>query len=147
MPTPPDRIPRRSANVADTKHFTIATVAESSADFRRVLWTGPHTQLVIMTIPVDGEIGEEVHEDSDQILTIVSGTGEALLGDETQEVAQGELLVVPAGTNHNVRNTGVNPLVLYTVYGPPDHADGVVHRTKEEAEAAEAAGEDEPPTN
>ncbi len=133
--------------MADSKHFTIATVAERSADFRRVLWTGPHTQLVIMTIPVDGEIGEEVHEDSDQILTFVSGAGETVLGDASREIAQGDLVAVPAGTSHNVRNTGVNPLVLYTVYGPPDHADGVVHRTKEEAEAAEAAGEDEPPTS
>ena len=55
--------------------------------------------------------------------------------------------MVPAGTHHNFRNTGVNPLVLYTVYGPPEHADGVVHRTKDEADAAEAAGEDEPPTH
>jgi mannose-6-phosphate isomerase-like protein (cupin superfamily) len=126
-------------------HFTIATVAEESADFRRVLWTGEHTQLVVMTIPPDGEIGEEVHEDTDQILTFVSGTGEALVGGERQSVAQGDLVTVPAGTRHNFRNTGPNPLVLYTVYGPPEHADGVVHRTKEEADAAEAAGEDEPP--
>ena len=130
----------------DPKLFTIATVAEGSADFRRVLWTGPHTQLVIMTIPAGGEIGEEVHEDSDQILTFVSGTGETVLGEETQPVEQGDLVAVPAGTSHNVRNTGVNPLVLYTVYGPPDHADAAVHRTKEEAEAAEASGEDEPPS-
>ncbi|WP_212846146.1 cupin domain-containing protein [Catellatospora sp. IY07-71] len=127
-------------------HFTIATVAEQSADFRRVLWTGRHTQLVIMTIPPGGEIGEEVHEHNDQILTFVSGTGEAIVGGDTRHVTQGDLVAVPAGTRHNFRNTGVNPLVLYTVYGPPDHADGVVHATKEEAEAAEAAGRDEPPT-
>jgi mannose-6-phosphate isomerase-like protein (cupin superfamily) len=60
-------------------------------------------------------------------------------------VAQGDLVVVPAGTRHNFRNTGANPLVLYTVYGPPEHADGTVHATREEGEAAEAAGEDEPP--
>ncbi len=129
------------------QHFTIATVAEQSADFRRVLWTGEHTQLVIMTIPVDGEIGLETHDENDQILSFVSGTGEARVGDETNAVMQGDLVVVPAGTQHNFVNTGVNPLVLYTVYGPPDHADGVVHHTKEEAEAAEAAGEDEPPTD
>ncbi|BCJ76801.1 hypothetical protein CS0771_63450 [Catellatospora sp. IY07-71] len=132
--------------MADMTHFTIATVAEQSADFRRVLWTGRHTQLVIMTIPPGGEIGEEVHEHNDQILTFVSGTGEAIVGGDTRHVTQGDLVAVPAGTRHNFRNTGVNPLVLYTVYGPPDHADGVVHATKEEAEAAEAAGRDEPPT-
>lgn len=126
-------------------HFTIATVAEQSADFRRVLWTGEHVQLVIMTIPPDGEIGEEVHEGTDQILTFVSGVGEAVVAGKTKPVTAGDLVAVPAGTKHNFRNTGVNPLVLYTVYGPPEHADGVVHATKEEAEAAEAAGEDEPP--
>src|SRR4051812_26145897 len=96
--------------------FTIATVAEQSADFRRVLWTGKNTQLVIMTIPPDGEIGEEVHDEIDQILTFVSGTARAELGGDSQDVAQGDLVVVPAGTRHNFRNTGANPLVLYTVY-------------------------------
>ncbi|HLL67441.1 MAG TPA: cupin domain-containing protein [Micromonosporaceae bacterium] len=129
------------------QHFTIATVAEQSADFRRVLWTGKHSQLVIMTIPPGGEIGAETHDDTDQILTFVSGTGEAVVGGSTRKIAQGDLVVVPAGVRHNFRNTGVNPLVLYTVYGPPEHADGVVHATKEEADAAEEAGEDEPPTN
>ncbi len=128
------------------EHFTIATVAEQSADFRRVLWTGQHSQLVIMTIPVDGEIGEETHEDTDQILTFVSGTGEAVVSGQTKQVAQGDLVVVPAGKKHNFRNTGPNPLVLYTVYGPPEHADGAVHATKEESDAAEESGEDEPPT-
>ena len=129
------------------EHFTIATVAEQSADFRRVLWTGEHSQLVIMTIPPGGEIGEETHEDTDQILTFVSGTGEAMVSGKTKQVAQGDLVVVPAGKKHNFRNTGVNPLVLYTVYGPPEHADGAVHTTKEEADAAEESGQDEPPTS
>jgi mannose-6-phosphate isomerase-like protein (cupin superfamily) len=128
------------------EHFTIATVAERSADFRRVLWTGQRTQLVIMTVPPDGEIGEEVHEGIDQVLTFVSGTGEARVGGETRAVAQGDLVVVPAGTRHNFVNTGPNPLVLYTVYGPPEHADGAVHRTKEEADEAEESGQDEPPS-
>jgi mannose-6-phosphate isomerase-like protein (cupin superfamily) len=128
-------------------HFTIASVAERSDDFRRVLWTGDHTQLVIMTIPPGGEIGEEVHEGIDQILTFVSGTGEARVAGETKPVEAGDLVVVPAGTKHNFVNTGPNPLVLYTVYGPPDHAPGAVHRTKEEADAAEESGEDEPPTS
>jgi mannose-6-phosphate isomerase-like protein (cupin superfamily) len=127
-------------------HWTIATVAEQSPDFRRVLWTGEHTQLVIMTIPPGGEIGEEVHEDTDQILTFVSGTGEARVSGEKRKVAQGDLVVVPAGRKHNFVNTGENPLILYTVYGPPEHADGAVHATKEEADRAEESGKDEPPT-
>jgi mannose-6-phosphate isomerase-like protein (cupin superfamily) len=127
------------------EHFTIATVAEESDDFRRVLWTGKHTQLVIMTIPVGGEIGEETHDGTDQILTFVSGVGEAVVSGRTKQVAQGDLVVVPAGRKHNFRNTGANPLVLYTVYGPPEHADGAVHATKEEADAAEESGADEPP--
>ena len=131
--------------MASVIHYTIATEAEKSPDFRRVLWTGKHSQLVIMTIPPGGEIGEEVHE-VDQILTFVSGTGKAIVSGSEKAVAQGDLVVVPAGKKHNFLNTGANPLILYTVYGPPEHADGAVHKTKEEADAAEEAGEDEPPT-
>ena len=87
-------------------HFAIATVAESSADFRRVLWTGKHTQLVIMTIPPGGEIGLETHDHNDQILTFVSGTGEATVGGDRRTVTQGDLVIVPAGTEHNFVNTG-----------------------------------------
>jgi mannose-6-phosphate isomerase-like protein (cupin superfamily) len=131
--------------MASVIHYTIATEAEKSADFRRVLWTGKNSQLVIMTIPTDGEIGEEVHEDTDQILTFVSGTGEARISGSTKKVAQGDLVVVPAGVKHNFVNTGPNPLVLYTVYGPPEHSDGAVHTTKEEADKLEEEGKDEPP--
>jgi mannose-6-phosphate isomerase-like protein (cupin superfamily) len=128
------------------EHYTIATIAEKNDDFRRVLWTGEHTQLVVMTIPPGGEIGEETH-DVDQILTFVSGVAKAKVGGETRNVAQGDLVVVPAGKKHNFINGGPNPLVLYTVYGPPEHADKAVHRTREEADAAEEAGTDEPPTS
>lgn len=131
--------------MANTYHRTIATAAEQSAAFRRVLWTGTHTQLVVMTIPAGGEIGEETHEATDQILTFVSGTGEADVAGQTIQVAQGDLVAVPAGTRHNFRNTGVNPLVLYTVYGPPEHAEDTVHATKEEADTAEESGQDRPP--
>jgi mannose-6-phosphate isomerase-like protein (cupin superfamily) len=131
------RAPDHYGSERTVQHFTIATIAEKSADFRRVLWTGEHSQLVIMTIPPGGEIGEEVHEENDQILTFVAGTGEARVGGEVREVNQGDLVAVPAGTRHNFINTGVNPLVLYTVYGPPDHADGTVHHTKEEADREE----------
>lgn len=132
--------------MAELIHYPIAAVAEQSDDFRRVLWTGEHTQLVIMTIPPGGEIGAETHDDIDQILAFVSGIGKAVVSGRTTEVTAGDVVVVPAGAKHNFLNTGVNPLVLYTVYGPPEHADGAVHHTKEEADAAEEAGEDEPPT-
>ncbi|MEV6634055.1 cupin domain-containing protein [Actinoplanes sp. NPDC051470] len=126
--------------------WTIATEAEKSPDFRRVLWTGEHTQLVVMTIPPGGEIGEEVHE-VDQILTFVSGMAKAKVGGETRNVEQGDLVVVPAGKKHNFVNAGPNPLVLYTVYGPAEHADGAVHKTKEEADRLEEEGKDEPPNS
>src|SRR4028118_1452881 len=128
------------------EHSEIATGAEQSADFRRVLWTGEHTQLVIMTIPPDGEIGEEVHEDTDQILSFVSGIGRAVVSGKERKVKAGDIVVVPAGKKHNFLNEGPNPLVLYTVYGPPDHADGAVHHTKEEADQAEEPGKAGPPT-
>ena len=127
-------------------HFEIAKTAEKSADFRRVLWTGEHTQLVIMTIPPGGEIGVETHDENDQILSFVSGIGKAVIAGETQQVKPGHVVVVPAGTEHNFLNDGPNPLVLYTMYGPPDHADGAVHATKDQADEAEESGADEPPT-
>jgi mannose-6-phosphate isomerase-like protein (cupin superfamily) len=128
------------------EHFEIARTAERSADFRRVLWTGEHTQLVIMTIPPDGEIGEETHDENDQILSFVSGLGQAVVDGTSRKVGPGDVVVVPAGVKHNFLNDGPNPLVLYTVYGPPDHADGAVHKTKQEADEAEESGKDEPPT-
>lgn len=128
-------------------HFTIATVAEESPDFRRVLWTGEHTQLVVMTVPPGGEIGEEIHEGVDQILTFVSGVGEAVVGGRRRKVAAGDLVAVPAGRKHNFVNTGENPLILYTVYGPPEHADRAVHHTKEQADRLEETGQDEPPAS
>ncbi|GAA0944743.1 cupin domain-containing protein [Virgisporangium aurantiacum] len=128
------------------EHYTIATVAEQHSDFRRVLWTGKHSQLVIMTVPPGGEIGEEVHE-VDQILSFVSGVGEAVVSGDKRKVAQGDLVIVPAGRKHNFINTGPNPLVLYTVYAPAEHADGAIHRTKEQADAMEEAGKDEPPSS
>ncbi|WP_127130671.1 cupin domain-containing protein [Georgenia sp. SYP-B2076] len=118
---------------------------EASAEFRRVLWTGEHSQLVIMTIQPGGDIGEETHWDNDQILSFVSGSGKAVVEDDEQFVTAGDIVAVPAGTRHNFINVGPNPLVLYTIYGPPHHADGAVHATKEDAEKAEVSGQDEPP--
>lgn len=126
------------------EYFPIDKVSEENEAFRQVLWTGAHTQLVVMTIPVGGEIGEEVHA-VDQLLSFVSGVATAVIDGEEQKVGTGDLVVVPAGRRHNFVNAGGEPLRLYTVYGPPEHADGVVHRTKEEADRLEAEGKDEPP--
>lgn len=120
------------------EHIEIATVAEQSADFRRVLWTGEHTQLVVMTVQPGSEIGQEVHEANDQILSFVRGVGTAVVAGQERQVRAGDLVVVPAGVEHNFRNDGPDPLVLYTVYGPPEHPDGTVHRDKAEADAYEA---------
>lgn len=133
------------ALAGNVEHFTIAEAAKENPDFRKVLWTGKHSQIVVMTIPVGGEIGDEVHEDSDQILTFVAGSGEADLKGHTHPIDAGDQCAVPAGTQHNFRNTGDEPLVLYTIYSPPEHAVDASYATKEEADAAEAAGEDVPP--
>ncbi|AWH95442.1 MULTISPECIES: cupin domain-containing protein [Mycobacteriales] len=129
----------------NVEHFTIEDVARANPDFRKVLWTGKYAQIVLMTIPVGGEIGDEVHENTDQILTFVSGTGEADLQGHTHVVESGDQCAVAAGARHNFRNTGDEPLVLYTIYSPPEHAADSAYTTKDEADAAEAAGEDEPP--
>ena len=123
--------------MASVINFSIATEAEKSPDFRRVLWTGEHSQLVIMTIPPGGEIGEEVHPDTDQVLVFVDGQGEAQLDGESSTVGPNDLVFVRAGTTHNFLNTGDVPLRLITIYAPPEHEPGTVHLTKEEADAAE----------
>lgn len=105
--------------------------------FRAVLSTGPHTQVVVMSIPPGGEIGEEVHEHVDQILVCVQGEGRAVLDGKQSPVKPGHLVHVPAGTRHNLVNAGDADLRLYTIYGPPEHAPGTIHRTKAEADAAE----------
>lgn len=127
------------------QHFTIAELAAENPDFRKTVWTGKHAQIVLMTVPVGGEIGDEVHEHTDQILTFISGTGEADLSGETHSIEAGDQCAVPAGAQHNFRNTGDEPLVLYTIYSPPEHAADAHYATKAEADAAEAAGEDTPP--
>lgn len=129
----------------NVEHFTIADIALENPEFRKVLWTGKHSQIVIMTIPVGGEIGDEVHETTDQILTFISGSGEADLNGETHPIDAGDQCAVPAGAQHNFRNTGDEPLVLYTIYSPPEHSVDASYATKEEADAAEASGEDTPP--
>ena len=109
--------------------------ARNNRFFREVVSTGPHAQVVVMSIPPDGEIGEEVHTDVDQVLVFVDGEGVAVLEGERSPVSAGRLVHVPAGTRHNIVNAGATDLKLYTVYAPPQHAPGTIHRTKAEADA------------
>lgn len=113
--------------------------AARNMHFREVLSTGPHSQLVVMRIPAGGEIGEETHDDVDQILVFTAGEGEAILSGERSRVESGRLVHVPAGTRHNILNTGHDDLRLYTIYAPAQHAPGTVHHTRADADIAEAA--------
>ncbi len=106
--------------------------------FREVLFTGPNSQLVVMSIGVGEDIGLETHDDVDQFIRIESGEGKAILNGEETALADDFAVVIPAGTEHNIVNTSkTEPLKLYTVYTPPEHPDGTVHKTRAEAEAYE----------
>lgn len=117
----------------------IVTLAQKNEYFRQEVVTGTYSQVVLMSIPPGSEIGEETHHDVDQVFIFVAGEGEAILNDEHQPVATNSLCFVPAGTKHNFINTGTSDLKLYTVYAPPEHERGTVHKTKVEADAAEHA--------
>lgn len=103
-------------------------------DFRRVLYTGKNLQLVVMTLQPGDEIGEEVHEDRDQFFRIEEGSGIVDIDGVPNHVEDDFAVIVPAGARHNVRNNGSAPLRLYTIYGPPEHLDGIVQSTKAEAD-------------
>jgi mannose-6-phosphate isomerase-like protein (cupin superfamily) len=103
-------------------------------DFRRVLYTGHNLQLVLMTLQPGEEIGEEVHEDRDQFFRIEEGSGAVDIDGVANRVEDDFAVIVPAGARHNVRNTGSQPLRLYTIYGPPEHKDGIVQATKADAD-------------
>jgi mannose-6-phosphate isomerase-like protein (cupin superfamily) len=100
-------------------------------DFRHVLYTGKHSQLVLMSLPPGEDIGMEAH-DVDQFFRVEAGTGEVEINGQKHAVKAEDAVVVPAGAKHNVRNTGKAPLQLYTIYSPPHHQDGTVARTKAE---------------
>lgn len=106
-------------------------------DYRRVVFTGKHTQLVLMTLAPGVEIGRETHEGHDQFIRVEAGTGEVLMDGRVQPISDGSAFVIPSGVEHNVTNTSAEePLRLYTLYSPPEHPDGTVQQTK----ADEAAG-------
>jgi len=107
-------------------------------NFRKVLYTANHSQLVLMTLKPMEEIGLEVHEDTDQFFRFESGHGKVIIDDNIYEVSDGDAVIVPSGSNHNVINTSSDEsLKLYTIYSPAHHKDKTIHQTKEEAEANE----------
>jgi mannose-6-phosphate isomerase-like protein (cupin superfamily) len=114
----------------------IEELTERNSDFRRVLYTGRNLQLVVMSIGPGEEIGEEVHHDRDQFFRIEDGEGQVWIDGACHNVREDDGIVVPQGARHNVVNAGKEPLKLYTIYGPPEHVDGTVHRTCADARAA-----------
>jgi mannose-6-phosphate isomerase-like protein (cupin superfamily) len=114
----------------------IEKLTEENGDFRRVLYTGHNLQLVLMSINPGEEIGEEVHEDRDQFFRIETGVGEVWIDGVCNKVKADDGIIVPQGARHNVVCSGDEPLRLYTIYGPPEHVDGTVHKTCDEANAA-----------
>jgi mannose-6-phosphate isomerase-like protein (cupin superfamily) len=122
---------------ANENVLALLTATRESGDFRKVLLTGEHLQVVAMTIQPGEEIGAETHADHDQVLFFVDGNGEAILDGETTEVGPGDFVFVHAGVHHNFVNTGDAPLRIATAYAPPEHPAGTVHATKQEADAAE----------
>ncbi len=110
--------------------------SEENNYFRQVVYTGQHSQLVVMSLLPSEDIGMEVHETTDQFLRIEKGEGKVVMNGEEKPIKEGDAIVVPAGTQHNVINTSpTNSLKLYTIYSPPHHKDGVIHKTKAEAAA------------
>lgn len=125
-------------------HANVLKETEVNVNFRRVLCTGLKSQLVVMSIPPGGEVGEETHQYTEQTLFVLSGSGEGELDGKKFPIVPGDAVVVTPGTEHNFHNTGVTALKLYTVYAPPNHIDGRVHKTKADADADiadEAVGE------
>lgn len=114
----------------------IEEVTQRNELFRKVLYTAKHCQLVLMTLKPGEDIGEEVHQ-LDQFIRVEKGEGKTVLDGVEHDISDGWAVVVPAGTKHNIINGSAGPMKLYTLYAPPNHKDGTVHTTKEEAEAAE----------
>lgn len=112
----------------------IESIAIGNEDFRQVLYTARNCQLVVMALKPEEDIGAEVHK-LDQFFRVEAGRGEAVLDGITTAIEAGYAVIVPAGTRHNIINTGTEPLKLYTLYAPPNHRDAVVHRTRADADA------------
>lgn len=115
----------------------IEQLTKENSFFRKVLFTGKHSQLVLMSLKPGEEIGLEVHEKVDQFFRIDQGSGKIVIDGEETEIKDGFAIVVPAGSEHNLINTGTVDLKLYTVYSPPNHPEGTIHKTVQEAMEAE----------
>ena len=117
--------------------------ARQNPYYRTTLWTGSHLQVTLMSIPVHGDIGLEMHPDVDQFIFVENGCALVMMGEsetvlnQQQKVGSNYAIIVPAGIWHNIVNAGKTPLKLYSVYAPPQHPFGTVHETKEDAEEAE----------
>ena len=114
----------------------VEKLTQENENFRKVLYTGERSQLVLMSLLPGEEIGAEVHEDNDQFFRFESGIGKVIINETEYEVGDGDAVVVPRGAKHNVINTGTDRLKMYTIYSPAHHQDGVVRATKAEAEAS-----------
>jgi mannose-6-phosphate isomerase-like protein (cupin superfamily) len=101
--------------------------------FRQVLYTASHCQLVVMALQPGEDIGMEVHADHDQFIRVESGRGVAIMDGVQHPITDGSAVVIPAGTQHNIINSAEGVMKLYTLYAPPEHKDGTIHKTKEEA--------------
>ena len=112
----------------------IEKLSLENTNFRKVLYTDKNSQLVLMSLLPGEDIGEEVH-DVDQFLRVEKGSGRAVLNDISHDITDGSVIIVPAGTKHNILNGNSSDMKLYTLYMPPHHRDGVVHATKAQAEA------------
>lgn len=113
--------------------------AKDNTTFRTVVANSKHTQVVVMSINAGEDIGLETHTENDQVLYLVSGKGEVVLNGEKSEFNAGDCVLVPAGTEHNFTTMGSEPMKIITTYSPPHHPAGTIHKTKADAEAAEAA--------
>jgi len=111
----------------------IESITAKNEDFRKVLYTAQNCQLVVMALKPNEEIGMEVHK-LDQFFRVEEGVGEAILDGVHRFISPGFAILVPAGTNHNIVNTGSISMKLYTLYSPPNHRDGVIHHTRADAE-------------
>jgi mannose-6-phosphate isomerase-like protein (cupin superfamily) len=105
-----------------------------NSNFRKVLYTGKNSQLVLMSLKPGEDIGEEIHKDTDQFFRIDSGVGKVVINGTEQDIKNGSAIVIPQGAKHNIINTGKEALKLYSIYSPPHHRFDIVHKTKEEAE-------------
>ena len=128
-------------------HSNVIQQTQENDFFRRVLFTGKNSQLVVMSIPPGGEVGKETHKYTEQTLFFLSGSGQGELDGKVFPIVAGDVVTVVPGTEHNFTNTGTEPLKIYTVYAPPNHIDGRIHKTKADADADladEAIGEAPP---